>query len=71
METDKNDPTVDRMMQFFQYDHLPEPVQVASQPFCRLAAHVVSTWPKNAERTVTLRKLLEAKDCAVRSLLEK
>jgi hypothetical protein len=30
---------------------------------------VVDKYPQNAERTVTLRKLLEAKDAAVRTLL--
>lgn len=63
-------PMPDRMMQFFQYEHLPANLQAASKPFCELARHVEATWPQNAERTVTLRKLLEAKDAAVRSLLE-
>ena len=31
----------------------------------------VDTLPSNPERTVALRKLLEAKDCAVRALLFK
>jgi hypothetical protein len=60
----------DRMLQFFVYDHLPAPLQKVSQPFCELAAHVVATYPANPERTVTLRKLLEAKDAAVRMVLE-
>ena len=34
-----------------------------------LAAHIVNTLPSNPERTVALRKLLEAKDCAVRALI--
>jgi ferritin-like protein len=61
----------DRMMQFFAYAHLPEPLQAVSRPFCDLAATVVATLPSNPERTVALRKLLEAKDCAVRALLFK
>jgi hypothetical protein len=34
-----------------------------------MADRIVSTLPRNPERTVALRKLLEAKDAAVRALL--
>lgn len=51
--------------------HLPEKLQVASRPFAVLAQHIVETLPSNPERTSALRKLLEAKDCAVRALLFK
>lgn len=61
----------DRMLQFFQYSHLPEKLQAASKPFCDLAQKVVDEYPSNPERTVALRKLLECKDAAVRSLLYK
>lgn len=57
------------MLQFFVYEHLPERLQEVSKPFCELAHRIVASLPQNAERTVALRKLLEAKDCAVRSLL--
>jgi len=60
---------IDPLMQFFAYEHLPERLQVVSQPFCALAVRIVTTLPRNPERTVALRKLLEAKDCAVRALL--
>jgi len=60
----------DRLEQFFKYAHLPPNLQAVSKPFCELAAHIVDTLPKNPERTVALRKLLEAKDCAVRALIE-
>jgi ferritin-like protein len=59
----------DPLMQFFAYAHLPEHLQVVSKPFSDLAAHVHDTLPRNPERTVALRKLLEAKDCAVRALI--
>lgn len=62
---------VDRMLQFFTFDHLPEPLKDASAPFCNLARVVADTYPMNPERTVCLRKLLEAKDAAVRTLLYK
>lgn len=61
----------DRMLQFFTYGHLPQNLAEVSKPFCDLANHIVSTLPSNPERTVALRKLLEAKDCAVRALLYK
>jgi hypothetical protein len=61
--------TRDRMLQFFGYQHLPETLQSVSAPFCELAYHVVATQPMTPERTVCLRKLLEAKDCAVRNAL--
>ena len=59
----------DRMLQFFTYNHLPPHLQNVSRPFCELAQTVVATLPMNAERTTALRKLLEAKDCAVRAVL--
>jgi hypothetical protein len=59
------------MLQFFQYAHLPAHLQDASKPFCELAELLVGKFPQNPERTVALRKLLEAKDAAVRTLLYK
>jgi hypothetical protein len=59
------------MMQFFKYDHLPAHLQKVSEPFCALAQSIVDSLPSNPERTVALRKLLEAKDCAVRALIYK
>lgn len=59
----------DWLEQFFSYKHLPPHLQEVSAPFCELAARIVDTLPSNPERTVALRKLLEAKDCAVRALL--
>lgn len=61
----------DRMLQFFVYEHLPPHLQAVSQPFCELAMGLCVSLPSNPERTVMLRKLLEAKDCAVRALLYK
>lgn len=59
--------TTDPILRFFHYAHLPEKLQAASKPFCDLARHIVETLPRNAERTVALRKLLEAKDAGVRA----
>lgn len=59
------------LLQFFEYSHLPPHLQPVSQPFYALAHDMVAHLPRNAERTVALRKLLEAKDCAVRAKLAK
>lgn len=76
-----NEPT----LQFFKYDHLPPHLKLISKPFCDLAHAIVlgdnqphevtgtvtigGPLPRNTERTVALRKLLEAKDAAVRALI--
>lgn len=59
------------LLQFFSYKHLPEHLQEISKPFGELAEQIFQTLPKNPERTTALRKLLEAKDCAVRAKLAK
>lgn len=59
------------IMQFFTYAHLPEKLQTVSKPFGELAEQIVTTLPRNPERTVALRKLLEGKDAAVRAMLFK
>lgn len=59
------------LLQFFAYSHLPERLQAVSKPFGELAQHIEDALPNNPEKTVALRKLLEAKDCAVRALLFK
>jgi len=58
---------VDPILRYFHYVHLPQFLQGSSKPFCMLAFHIVETLPRNAERSVALRKLLEAKDAAVRA----
>ena len=59
------------MLQFFGYAHLPPAMQEVSRPFCELANRIADNLPRNPERTVALRKLLEAKDAAVRSTIFK
>lgn len=59
------------LLQFFAYAHLPAHLQEISKPFCDLANLIDTALPKNPESTVALRKLLEAKDCAVRSVIYK
>jgi hypothetical protein len=59
------------MLQFFTFKHLPEHLQNTSAAFYSLAHEIVRELPRNPERTVALRKLLEAKDCAIRAALFK
>ena len=75
----------EHILQFFAYEHLPPHLAEISKPFCELAHAIVGgdnmaesgtctfgpPLPRNPERTVALRKLLEAKDAAVRAKLAK
>lgn len=58
------------ILRHFTFAHLPPHLQAISRPFCELA-HEVAARPCTdpAERATTLRKLLEAKDAAVRAEL--
>lgn len=59
----------ERMLKWFEYGHLPEHLQAVSKPFGDLAVSLCETVQPGPERTVALRKLLEAKDAAVRAKL--
>ena len=55
------------ILRFFHYEHLPPHLRAISRPFCELACSMARMLPHNAETSAMLRKLLEAKDCAVRA----
>lgn len=59
------------ILQFFEGAYLREELREVSAPFGILARTLVAALPRNPERTVALRKLLEAKDAAVRARLYK
>ena len=59
-----------RMMRWFEYAHLPEPLAHISAQVYGLAYYLDGQLPEGAEKTAGLRKLLEAKDCFVRARLE-
>jgi hypothetical protein len=61
-------PAIKHVLQFFKFDHLPEHLQNVSRPFAFLASDIANQ-SDNRETTVALRKLLEAKDAAVRAVL--
>ena len=62
-------PTTHPLMRFFAYEHLPPHLQEVSRPIGELAAQMDADLPDGPEKTVGLRKLLEAKDCFVRAKL--
>ncbi|MBV9565004.1 MAG: hypothetical protein JOY90_31835 [Bradyrhizobium sp.] len=62
---------MNNLLQFFAYEHLPPHLQAVSKPFGDLARELAGSLPANAESTTALRKLLEAKDCAVRAVVFK
>ncbi len=61
----------EHIMQFFAWSHLPAHLQAVSRLFGHLAETIVDALPRNPERTVALRKLLEAKDAACRARVAK
>jgi hypothetical protein len=58
------------MLKWFRFDHLPPKLADVSEPFGRLASKMDEDLPDGPEKSAGLRKLLEAKDCAVRAMLE-
>lgn len=62
-------PTQEHILQFFEFAHLPKHLQAVSQPFYAMAYMIFANVPRNPERTVALRKLLESKDAAVRAVV--
>ncbi len=80
---ERTDHVKEHILQFFAFDHLPPHLAAVSRPFAVLAHDIVGeplsgvvadtsrALPRNPERTVALRKLLEAKDAAVRALIAK
>lgn len=60
-------PSVEALLAYFTTRHLPPHLAVVSEPFGELAQHLVGILEDSPELTAGLRKLLEAKDCAVRA----
>ena len=56
----------EHISQFFAYADLPPASRVLARPYADLAAFL-QTLPRNPERTVALRKLLESRDAAFRA----
>ncbi|MFJ2183458.1 hypothetical protein ACIOJG_22835 [Streptomyces anulatus] len=65
MDTTGRHPSTAQAVRGFAYDHLPAHLQEVSRPFYDLAAKLLRQLPDDPELTAALRKLREAKDCAV------
>ncbi|KIC38151.1 hypothetical protein RA27_20505 [Ruegeria sp. ANG-R] len=61
--------TPNPILKYFDYEHLPEHLQAVSKPFGDLARQIDTDTYDGPEKSVGLRKLLEAKDCIVRASL--
>ncbi|MBD2786316.1 hypothetical protein ID858_10450 [Xenorhabdus sp. DI] len=57
------------IMKYFAYAHLPSHLQEVSKPIGDLALLMDALLPDGEEKSVGLRKLLEAKDCLIRAKL--
>lgn len=63
-------PATVQVARHFSYTHLPQYLAEVSFMFAQLAAALLESTPDNPELTVALRKLLEAKDAAVRARID-
>jgi len=59
----------ERMLKWFAFDHSPPNLKEVSESFATVAQWIAGEIEPGPERTVALRKLLEAKDAAVRARL--
>ena len=59
----------ERMLKWFEFEHLPNELQSVSTHFHHIVHTLVDQLEPGPERTVMLRKLLEAKDAGVRAKL--
>lgn len=60
-------PSILQTLELFEYAHLPQHLQVISRQFHDLAWDMASEpTERYSEQATCIRKLLEAKDCAVR-----
>lgn len=60
----------ERMLRWFEFAHLPNHLQSISTEFYTVAHRLCDKLKPGPERTVMLRKLLEAKDAAVRQAIQ-
>ena len=59
-----------QLLKWFKQEHLPKNIQYIGHWCEQLAVKIDTALPESAEKTAGLRKLLEAKDCFVRALIE-
>lgn len=58
------------ILAFFKHDHLPQKLSEIARPFAQMAIRMAESESNHPQEiSAGLRKLLEAKDCAVRAAL--
>lgn len=57
------------LLRYFSFKHLPPVFHETGRRFLELAEWIEQNHRENPEKTTALRKLLEAKDCAMRSII--
>lgn len=68
--SDTPKPVDSPILRYFVYKYLPAHLQEVSKEFSILAWKVELSLPPGPEKSTALRKLLEAKDAAVRAALD-
>lgn len=63
-------PGVVSLMRHLSYAHLPAKIRLVVEPFSHLARTMIDMLPDSPELTESLRKLVEAKDCAARARVD-
>lgn len=61
----------ERMLALFAWRHMPRHQQAIAEPYDVLARDIVDNLPHNSQRRMALDKLLESRDCALRTLVLK
>jgi len=67
MNTFKSLEQEEPILQFFAYGDLGTVLQMVAQPFQSMAMQLVLDIPRNPERTIALRHLLDARSAALRA----
>ncbi len=60
----------EKLLKFFTFSHLPEDLKMPSVNCANLAKFIEDMIPDGPEKTAGMRKLLEAKDCFVRAVIQ-
>jgi len=63
-------PSIGHILPYFAFRHLRPELMPYSSYFHEVALYLVERLPESPELTMALRKLLEARDCAVRAAVD-
>lgn len=61
--------SIEDVTRFFEVNHLPEPLFTVAYKFATLKDELLALLEDDPELTVALRKLVESKDAAVRTMV--